>query len=112
MKEYEGMFILRADLPEEQVGKAAEEIAAELEKAGATIEEKTLGSKQRLSYTVGRQHDGCPLCVRFRAKPAVLEGLTRQFGKNQNVLRHMFVRGGERPPAEGAGAQAAGHERR
>lgn len=91
MKLYEGMFILRPDLPEDQTAKIAEGISGEITKAGGTIAESTLSPKQRLAYRVRKHDDGYCLIVRFRIEGPALEALNKRFRLNGDLLRHMIV---------------------
>jgi len=91
LKLYEGMFILRPDLPEDQTKKIVEGISSEITKAGGTIAESTLSPKQRLAYKVRKHDDGYCLVVRFRVEQAAVEGLNKRLRMNQDLLRHMIV---------------------
>lgn len=92
MKAYEGMFIVRPDIPEDQTGKVAEGVSAAIEGAGGKIEESSMGSKQRLSFPIGKKEDGVYLCVRFRMRPSALPDLDRTFRGNGDLLRHMILK--------------------
>lgn len=91
LKLYEGMFILKPDLPEDQIAKIAEGISAEITKAGGTIAESSLSPKQRLAYKIGKHDDGCCLIVRFRIEGPAMEGLNKRLRLNPDLLRHMFT---------------------
>lgn len=91
MKLYEGMFVLRPDLPEDQTAKIAGGVSEEITKAGGTIVESTLSTKQRLAYRVRKHDDGYCLIVRFRIEGPALEGLNKRLRMNADVLRHMIT---------------------
>ncbi len=91
MKLYEGMFILKPDLPEEQTAKVAEGISGEITKAGGTIVECSLSPKQRLAYQIKKHNDGCCLIVRFRIEGPAMEGLNKRLRVNPGLLRHMIT---------------------
>jgi len=91
LKLYEGMFILKPDLPEEQTAKVAEGISGEITKAGGTIVECSLSPKQRLAYQIKKHNDGCCLIVRFRIEGPAMEGLNKRLRVNPGLLRHMIT---------------------
>lgn len=91
MKLYEGMFIVRPDLQEDQTAKVVEGISGEITKAGGTIAESTLSSKQRLAYKVRKHDDGYCLLLRFRIEQAALDGLNKRLRMNADLLRHMIT---------------------
>jgi small subunit ribosomal protein S6 len=92
LNSYEGIFVIKPDVAEEQTRKVAEAISGEIEKSGGKIEESTLGPRQRLCYPIAKSEDGHYLAVRFQAPPSALEGLIHRFRMQGEILRHMIVR--------------------
>lgn len=91
MKLYEGMFMLRPDLPEDQTAKIAEGISGEITKAGGIIADSALSPKQRLAYRVRKHDDGYCLVVHFRIEGPAMEALNKRLRMNGDLLRHMIV---------------------
>lgn len=91
LKSYEGMFIIRPDIPDDQAGKIADGITGEITKIGGKVEERTLSSKQRLAYPIGRHPDGYSLSLRFQAPSREMENLKSRLKSSQDLLRHLIL---------------------
>jgi small subunit ribosomal protein S6 len=86
------MVIIRPDIPEDQAKNVADLVSGEVAKIGGTVAEQAIPSKQRLSYTLAKHNDGYCFCLRFEAKPADLDSLSRRLRLNQDVLRHLITK--------------------
>lgn len=101
MKKYEGLFIVRPDLTEEETGKVSASISEVITKNGAEIEHKEDMGLRTLSYTIKKQKKGRYFLIYFSAEPKVIAPMERSYKLNESILRaFVFDRQGEIKPQE------------
>ena len=91
---YEGTFIIKPDLSEDEVKKVIEDLSSEIEGRGGSIEKSVPIGKQRLAYRIGKNDDGFFLRVNFQTAPESMKGFTQQLKLNQNIIRHLIIKCG------------------
>ena len=90
-KDYESLFIIKADLSDEEIEKEIEAVTSiALGDGGTTIELSKWG-KKRLAYTIKKQRYGFYTLFRFSADPKIPEKLTRHFRLNESIIKGMVV---------------------
>jgi len=91
-QDYETLYIIKADLPDEDIDKEIESITkiAESEEGASTIELSKWG-KKRLAYSIKKQRYGFYVLLRFTAGSSIPEKLTRHFRLNENILKGIVV---------------------
>jgi len=92
LKEFEALYILKADLAPEDTEKEIKAVEAIVTSDGGEVIEHTDWGKKRLAYPMGKQRYGQYVLFRFRSVPAVPGKMTRHFRYNENVLKGMVVR--------------------
>lgn len=127
MREYEVLYIVRADLDDDKVQDAVRRVNTLIERSGGTPERTNLWGKRKLAYEVKHQKDGAYVLQDFQLDPERVPELESALKITEEVLRHLVVRKPEKaaataaatPPAEVAqepvttGAnEAAGRSRR
>jgi small subunit ribosomal protein S6 len=92
MRNYEIMYILRADLDEAARKEAQDTIHGILTSNGATIEsvDEKLGLRD-LAYPINDQLKGFYVVLKVTADEAALKEFGRLVKINSNVLRHLVV---------------------
>lgn len=90
-QDYESLYIVKADLSEEDIDKEIESITTLVESEGASIIELSKWGKKRLAYAMKKQRYGFYVLLRFTAETSVPEKLTRHFRFNENILKGMIV---------------------
>jgi small subunit ribosomal protein S6 len=90
-QDYETLYIVKADLSEEDIDKEIESITTLIESEGASIIELSKWGKKRLAYAMKKQRYGFYVLLRFTAATSVPEKLTRHFRFNENILKGMTV---------------------
>ena len=123
MRDYEVLYIVRADLDDEKVQDAVKRVNRLIERAGGTPESTNVWGKRRLAYEVKHQKEGSYVLQDFQLDPNRVPELESSLKITEEVLRHLIVRKPEKaapvtavapPPAEvvlepvAAEAEAAG----
>jgi small subunit ribosomal protein S6 len=109
LRDYEVLYIVRADLDEEKVQDAVKRVNRLIERAGGTIEATNLWGKRKLAYEVKHQKEGAYVLQDFQLNPDKVPELEASLKITEEVLRHLIVRKPEKaapvtavapPPAE------------
>ena len=108
MRDYEVLYIVRADLDDEKVQEVVKRVNTLIERSGGTAERTNLWGKRKLAYEVKHQKEGSYVLQDFRIDTARVPELEAGLKITEEVLRHLIVRKPERvavapvapPPAE------------
>jgi len=120
-RSYELMFIVRPDLPEEDLEKLISTLQNHATSAGATVQNTDKWGKRRLAYDVKKFQDGQYVLFTLTADGKAIHELERRLRVTEPVLKFITVRTDEehqrlekikklrasrvkRPPAEAAAA--------
>ncbi len=91
-QDYETLYIVKADLPDEDIDKEIESITKIVEsEEGSSIIELSKWGKKRLAYSMKKQRYGFYVLLRFTAVSSVPEKLTRHFRFNESILKGIVV---------------------
>ena len=127
MRDYEVLYIVRADLDDEKVQDAVKRVNRLIERAGGQPETTNVWGKRKLAYEVKHQKEGSYVLQDFQLNPDRVPELESSLKITEEVLRHLIVRKPEKaapvtavapPPAEvqpepvGVESEAAGRPRR
>ena len=133
MRDYEVLYIVRADFDDEKVQDAVKRVNTLIARSGGTAERTNLWGKRKLAYEVKHQTEGAYVLQDFQLEPDRVPELEAGLKITEEVLRHLIVRKPEKaavvaaapatpaatPPAEAAlepvaaeSAQAADGARR
>ena len=112
MRDYEVLYIVRADVDDEKVQDAVKRVNTLIVRSGGTAERTNLWGKRRLAYEVKSQKDGAYVLQDFQLEPERVPELEASLKITEEVLRHLIVRKPEKavatavtpPPAEVAPA--------
>lgn len=92
MNKYEIMFIVRPDMEEAEIRKAAEEAKKVLTDGNATIvEEKAMGQRE-LAYEINKFQTGYYYLYVVETTAAVVKEFDRVARISENLLRHLVVK--------------------
>jgi small subunit ribosomal protein S6 len=109
LREYEVLYIVRADLDDEKVQDAVKRVNTLIERSGGTVERTNLWGKRKLAYEVKHQKEGSYVLQDFQFDPGRVPELEAALKITEEVLRHLIVRKPEKaapatvvaaPPAE------------
>jgi small subunit ribosomal protein S6 len=108
LRDYEVLYIVRADLDDDKVQEAVKRVNTLIERAGGTVERTNLWGKRKLAYEVKHQKEGSYVLQDFQVAPERVPELEAALKITEEVLRHLIVRKPEKvaatpvppPPAE------------
>ena len=87
MKKYEGLFILKPNLSDEEYGKLTAAVVEVIAKNGGKVDAKEeLGTKD-LAYPIKKEKKGRYLLVYFTAEPQSITPMERVYKINESILR-------------------------
>jgi small subunit ribosomal protein S6 len=91
-REYETIYILRPNTPNEGVAEVNTRIRGIIENMGGKILKVDNWGKRRLAYEVAKERKGIYLYWLFLASPGVVEEAERNLRMLDNVIRYLTVR--------------------
>jgi small subunit ribosomal protein S6 len=97
LREYEILYIVRADLDDDKVQDIIKRVNTLIEKAGGTLERTNIWGKRKLAYEVKHQKEGSYVLQDFQIGPDRVPELEAALKITEEVLRHLIVRKPERP---------------
>jgi len=108
LRDYEILYIVRADLDDDKVQEAVKRVNTLIERAGGTADRTNLWGKRKLAYEVKHQKEGSYVLQDFQVAPERVPELEAALKITEEVLRHLIVRKPEKvvatpvtpPPAE------------
>ena len=108
MRDYEVLYIVRADLDDDKVQDAVKRVNTLIERSGGTADRTNLWGKRKLAYEVKHQKEGSYVLQDFKLDPERVPELESSLKITEEVLRHLIVRKPEKsaatpvtpPPAE------------
>ena len=108
MRDYEVLYIVRADLDDDKVQDAVKRVNTLIERSGGTPDSTNLWGKRKLAYDVKHQKEGSYVLQEFHLDPDRVPELEASLKITEEVLRHLIVRKPEKaiatavtpPPAE------------
>jgi len=109
LRDYEVLYIVRADLDDDKVQDAVKRVNTLIERSGGTVDRTNLWGKRKLAYEVKHQKEGSYVLQDFQLAPERVPELESSLKITEEVLRHLIVRKPEKaapvtavapPPAE------------
>lgn len=92
MRIYEELFIVKPDVPEEEVDVLVEQLRTQLTTAGATVDKIDKWGKRRLAYKVDKYREGTYVLFQFTAEPGTVHEFERRLRVADSVLKFITVR--------------------
>jgi small subunit ribosomal protein S6 len=108
LRDYEVLYIVRADLEDDKVQDIVKRVNTLIERSGGTVERTNVWGKRKLAYEVKHQKEGSYILQDFQIGPDGLPQLEAALKITEEVLRHLIVRKPDKvaptpvapPPAE------------
>jgi small subunit ribosomal protein S6 len=97
LRDYEVLYIVRADLEDDKVQDIIKRVNTIIEKAGGTAERTNVWGKRKLAYEVKHQKEGSYILQDFQIGPDRVPELEAALKITEEVLRHLVVRKPEKP---------------
>ena len=92
MRDYEVLYIVRADLDDEKVQDAVKRVNTLISRSGGTAERTNVWGKRKLAYEVKHQKEGSYVLQDFTLDPNRIPELESSLKITEEVLRHLIVR--------------------
>ena len=92
MRKYELIFIVRTDVPEEDVEKLVTQMQGVVTGAGGKIEKAEKMGRRRLAYRVHRQKEGLYVLLVFEGSGDTVKELERRLKVTDTVIKFLTVR--------------------
>ena len=99
MREYEVLYIVRADLDDDKVQDVVKRVNTLIQRSGGSSDQTNLWGKRKLAYDVEHQKDGAYVLQDFKIEPSRVPELESALKITEEVLRHLIVRKPEKSPA-------------
>jgi small subunit ribosomal protein S6 len=97
LRDYEILYIVRADLEDDKVQDIIKRVNTIIEKAGGTAERTNVWGKRKLAYEVKHQKEGSYVLQDFQIGPDRVPELEAALKITEEVLRHLVVRKPDKP---------------
>jgi small subunit ribosomal protein S6 len=87
MKKYEGLFILKPNLTDEEYGKLTTSVLDVITKNGGKVDAKEDLGTRDLAYMIKKDKKGRYLLVYFTAETSSITAMERLYKINESILR-------------------------
>ncbi|MBI5124372.1 MAG: 30S ribosomal protein S6 [Candidatus Omnitrophica bacterium] len=92
MENYEGLFIIKPDVKEEDLKGIFKAINDNVAKSGGSVKKEEAWGKRQLAYPVKKAKEGHYYKLDFTAPTNVISKLEEAFRLNADILRTMITR--------------------
>ena len=89
---YETMYILRPDIPEEEVDSHLKKYSEMLEKAGTQVLDSQMRGKRRLAYPIAKHKEGIYVQLSHKGNGQQVATLERAMRLSEDVIRYLTVK--------------------
>jgi len=91
-RHYESMYVVDANLTDEQVDSIIAKYSSVIADQGGTVNAVGRWDKRRLAYEIQGRREGLYILMFFEAEPAVAKELDRIYRISDDVFRHLITR--------------------
>jgi small subunit ribosomal protein S6 len=92
VNDYEGLFITKATLTDEESSKLLGSIEGEIAKHGGKVENTEKWGRKNISYPINKNKEGVYYKLNFKLTPDKISGLTKAYRLNEDILRAMITK--------------------
>ena len=92
MENYEGLFIMDADLSQDAIKAAIESVTDTVTKQAGTIGEVQEWGRRKLTYEIRKKREGYYVLVHFAIATAEITRLHQLYKLNDQILKYMITR--------------------
>ena len=92
MRDYEVLYIVRADLEDDKVQDIVKRVNTLIERSGGTVERTNVWGKRKLAYEVKKQLKGIYLYWQYLGTTGVVEEIERNLRMLDQVIRYYTVK--------------------
>ncbi|MCK9265828.1 30S ribosomal protein S6 [bacterium] len=99
-RKYEGCYLLKAELSEEEIEKEAGFIVESISGAGGKFVKKELLGKRELAYLIDKNTEAIYYVFYFTSLPEQIETIKASLARRENILRYLIVQRKRLPKEE------------
>lgn len=92
MRTYEIMFILRPDLPEEEIDRVISQMESVVTSTGGRLQKTDKMGRRHLAYKIAKQREGYYVLFVLECGPATVQELERRLKVAEPVVKYLTVR--------------------
>ena len=92
MPNYETVFIIKPELPDDKVNEVLEKIKGIISSCDGNVVLTDSWGRRRLAYNIGKNKEGNYFLLQFSAAPEITGELDKYFKTSDNIIRHMVIR--------------------
>ena len=89
---YETMYILRPDIPEEEVDSHLKKYSEILEKSGTEVLDSQMRGKRRLAYPISKHKEGIYVQLSHKGNGQQVATLEKAMRLSEDVIRYLTVK--------------------
>ena len=89
---YETMYILRPDIPEEEVDSHLKKYSEILEKSGTEVLDSQMRGKRRLAYPIDKHKEGIYVQLSHKGNGQQVATLEKAMRLSEDVIRYLTVK--------------------
>ena len=89
---YETMYILRPDIPEEEVDSHLKKYSEILEKSGTEVLDSQMRGKRRLAYPIAKHKEGIYVQLSHKGNGQQVATLEKAMRLSEDVIRYLTVK--------------------
>ena len=89
---YETMYILRPDIPEEEVDSHLKKYSEILEKSGTEVLDNQMRGKRRLAYPIAKHKEGIYVQLSHKGNGQQVATLEKAMRLSEDVIRYLTVK--------------------
>jgi small subunit ribosomal protein S6 len=89
---YEELFIVKPDVPEEEIDAFVEQMRGVVSTSGGTVDKVEKWGKRKLAYRVEKYREGSYVLFQFTAEPGSVKEFERRLRVSDMVLKFITVR--------------------
>jgi len=92
MRIYEELFIVRPDMPEEEIDQLIEQLTTLIAAQGGNVDKSDKWGVRKLAYRVEKRNEGFYVLLQFTANPETVKELERRLRVSDQVMKFLTVR--------------------
>lgn len=100
-RKYEGCFLLKPELSEEENAKEMSYIESQISENGGKIVKRDVWGKKYLAYPIKKKKEAFYYIVYFTAPPSSLSSVSDGLRRRENIMRYLFLQKKRFPDSEG-----------
>ncbi len=98
MPTYESILVFKPVLSDTEVAEHVKKSQEAIIQDGGAVDIHEIWGRRKLTHPIGKNHEALYAYLRFKAAPALLKRLERDWTLSENIMRHMTSKPVERRP--------------